>query len=104
MTSTAHRDLVSHGQYLVARNAAIARRFLAAVRLSCERIQLAPDLGERWTDGETQSEIFHCWCVRGFENYVIFYRVLPDAIEISRVLHSAQDLDRELGKSQPNVR
>ncbi len=33
------------------------------------------------------------WFVKGFEKYLIFYRVFDNYIEIVRVLHSAQDID-----------
>lgn len=33
------------------------------------------------------------WFVKGFEKYLIFYRVFDNYIEIVRVLHSAQDVD-----------
>ena len=31
------------------------------------------------------------WPVRGFENYVIFFRPTTNGIEVIRVLHAAQD-------------
>jgi plasmid stabilization system protein ParE len=36
---------------------------------------------------------FVCGRVKGFEKYLIFYRVFDNYIEIVRVLHSAQDID-----------
>jgi toxin ParE1/3/4 len=30
--------------------------------------------------------------VRGFENYVIFYRTVEQGVEIVRVLHAARDI------------
>lgn len=98
ITSIAHRDLVRQGQYLAERNPAAARRFLKAVQQSCRRLQDSPDLGEIWNDGATPDETYRCWSVRGFENYVLFYRIRLDTIEISRVLHAAQDADRELNQ------
>jgi plasmid stabilization system protein ParE len=32
--------------------------------------------------------------VKGFENYLIFYRVIRDRVEIARVMHGARDLER----------
>jgi toxin ParE1/3/4 len=33
------------------------------------------------------------WRIRGFERYLIFYRPIPDGIEVIRVLHGARDID-----------
>lgn len=31
------------------------------------------------------------WVVSGFENYLIFYRPLPEGIEVVRFVHGARD-------------
>lgn len=36
------------------------------------------------------------WRVRGFPRHLIFYRALPDRVQILRVLHGARDLPRAL--------
>jgi plasmid stabilization system protein ParE len=95
VTTPAHHDLVKHGQYLSARNQVVARRFLQAVQKSFDRIQSAPDRGEIWREDE-HGNPYRCWCVRGFEKYVIYFRVLPTSTEIARVLHSAQDAENEV--------
>lgn len=38
------------------------------------------------------------WVVKGFENYIVFYREIPGAIEVLRVLHGARDVLRALGE------
>jgi len=38
------------------------------------------------------------WRVRGFENYLIFYRPLADGVQIERVIHAAQDYQQILGR------
>jgi len=36
------------------------------------------------------------WPVPGFRNYLIFYRIAADDIQILRVLHAARDLESTL--------
>ena len=36
------------------------------------------------------------WRVEGCRNYLIFYREIPDGVQIWRVLHGAQDLPTKL--------
>ncbi len=93
VTSPAHRDVVAHAKYLLEKNPSVARRFLLAVQQSYDRIRSTPDLGELWAEDGDQGHTIRCWCVRSFEKYVIYFRVLPSSIEILRVLHSAQDAE-----------
>jgi toxin ParE1/3/4 len=37
---------------------------------------------------------------RPSERYLIFYRTLPDGIEVIRVLHGMRDLDRIFGEQR----
>lgn len=43
-------------------------------------------------DGTHSPQRCCVWQVRGFENYVIFYRPIEHGIEIVRVLHAARDI------------
>jgi toxin ParE1/3/4 len=36
--------------------------------------------------------------ISGFKNYLVFYRVLPDEIEVIRVLHGSRDLPAIFGE------
>ena len=42
------------------------------------------------------SERLRTWLSPAFRNYLIFYRELPDGVEIVRVLHGARDIQRIL--------
>lgn len=96
VTSAAHRDVVEIAKYFVGISPHLGRRFLKAIDLSCHRLRLAPDLGELLSVTESDATGYRCWCVRGFEHYVIFYRISMETIEIVRVAHSAQDMTSRL--------
>ncbi len=32
------------------------------------------------------------WSIRGFENFVVFYRPLKDSVDVVRVIHGARNL------------
>ncbi len=38
------------------------------------------------------------WLVSGFENYLIFYRAVPEGIEVLHVYHGARDIEALLGE------
>ena len=53
-------------------------------------------IGERRPTANPRLEGLRVWRIQGLEKHLIFYRTVPDGIEIVRVLHGARDLDRLL--------
>lgn len=51
-----------------------------------------PELGERQGFDRQEIADLRVWQVRGFENYLIFYRPIEGGIEVVRILHSARDI------------
>jgi toxin ParE1/3/4 len=52
-----------------------------------------PALGSVWESDHPELAGLRVLPIRGFENYLVFYRSMADRIEIVRVLHGARDLD-----------
>lgn len=88
----ASRDIDEQFEYLADRGIDLARRFLSAVRASSQRLAEQPDRG--FLRGFTHESLrdVRAGMVRGFPRHFIYYRPLPDGIEILRVLHSSRDL------------
>lgn len=89
----AELDLVEIALYIAENSESAARRFLHAVRPTLARISKFPDAGDRVLTSNRQLHDCRSWAVEGFENWWIYYRSTPEAIEIVRVLHGARDLD-----------
>ncbi|MEX0866184.1 MAG: type II toxin-antitoxin system RelE/ParE family toxin [Pirellulales bacterium] len=51
-----------------------------------------PLLGEICAFEQKSESALRVWQVRGFENWLIFYRPISDGVEIVRVLHGARDV------------
>ena len=72
----------------------------AAIRFLCCRRSVISDVlagiaGARRATEHSDSRnlpVLRAWQVRGFENYVIFYRPIEHGVEIVRVLHAARDI------------
>ncbi len=62
-------------------------RFIQSVCAKC----LSSEANANFTTANFGESV--CGRVKGFEKYLIFYRVFDNYIEIVRVLHSAQDID-----------
>lgn len=88
-------DLQTAAQFIYKDNPAAAYAFLEAAYDTFEFLARNPGIGRSRLDLGF-SEI-RSWRITGFRRYLIFYRVLPDRIQIWRVLHRARDLHQNLG-------
>lgn len=90
-------DLQEGYHYLRRYSQATAKAFLEAAYDTFEVLAENPGLGR------PRPEFGHpglrSWRVEGFRKYLIFYRELSGKIQIWRVLHGTQDLQRMLCRS-----
>lgn len=90
----ADRDVDDAADYYVGQaGAEVAVRFLSAVREAYRFLAETPGAGApvRWISLRLGG--VRRWPVRGFENYLIFYRETEWGLEVIRVLHGARDLE-----------
>jgi toxin ParE1/3/4 len=92
----ARRDLLEHFVYLARFNVPVARRFRRAAERTLARIAEMPELGSPWETTKAALAGVRYWPVRGFKHYLIFYRTIPGAIEVLRVLDAAQNIEQIL--------
>jgi toxin ParE1/3/4 len=88
-------DLQTAARFIHQDNPIAARLFLEAAYNTFEFLASNPGVGRQRADlgfPEIRS-----WRIGGFRRYLIFYRELPDRIQIWRVLHGARDLHQTLG-------
>lgn len=86
-------DIDEHVAYIAEDNIEKALEFDDAVFESFDRLRQMPLIGSERASMNEKLTGLRMWFVKGFENYLIFYRPLGDRIEIVRVLHSARDRD-----------
>jgi toxin ParE1/3/4 len=91
------RDLDAHSAFIARTQRAAARRFVRVTEKALTRLALNPALGPVWDSQDPRLTGLRCWTLRGFPNHVIFYRAVADGIEVVRILHGAQDLNRIIG-------
>lgn len=82
----ARQDLVEIGDHIALDSPANARRFVGKLMEQCQRIGKAP-MGYVGRD-----DLAPGVRMAALERYVIFFRVLGDAVRIERVLHGARNL------------
>ncbi len=89
----AESDLDGIYAYLARNSQMAADRFLKAAQLALENLLMMPELGGRSESGHKALADLRVWPIHGFRKYLIFYRILPDGIEIRRVIHGARDIE-----------
>jgi toxin ParE1/3/4 len=89
-------DLDAHAEIVQKQGAALALRFLDAADETMKQLARGPMLAGLWESDDPALKGIRVWPIRGFKNHLIFYRVQKDRLEIVRVLHAAQDIEKAL--------
>lgn len=79
--------------YLAEDNRKIGLTFLGAVESGLEELADFPLLGKAIGFRNNKLGSVRMWHVKGYENYLIFYRVHEKSIDVIRVLHGSRDID-----------
>jgi toxin ParE1/3/4 len=95
--AAANRDLSAQAAYLQQRSEQVANRFLDAAEATIQQLASMPGLASRWDSSHPTLADMSVWQVKGFKNHLVFYREIPDGIEVIRVLHPAQDIEAIFG-------
>jgi toxin ParE1/3/4 len=90
----ARHDLAYAAAWIKLDNPQASMAFRAAAERELELLRAHPFLGRR---RHFRTPGLRSWRISGFENYLIFYRSTDLGLEVVRVLHGAQDLQKILG-------
>ncbi len=89
----ANHDLVAiYRHYTRAAGSKVADRFFAQAEATFVRLAGMPGMGTRYDPEERLYADLRFFPVSRYRDYLVFYRPLPDGIEVYRVLHGARDL------------
>lgn len=93
-TPRARQDTADIATYLYSADPAsdASERFLTATENAFARLAAMPGVGVAYSSTPSRHAGLRRWPVPGFRNYLIFYHVVGDDIEIVRVLHGARDI------------
>lgn len=89
-TLQAEEDFLQITNYFSVESPAVAARFIDAVETICEIIAEHPEIG-RNVDFIHQQSIRRLR-IKGFQKYVLFYRLSEQKIEVVRMCHGSRDL------------
>lgn len=89
-------DLRECGEFLGSRSLSLELRFYDAAEKTFQFLAENAGIGRLWDSDNPKLKDVRLWRIKGFENWLIFYRRVPDGIEILRVLHGARELPKQL--------
>ena len=87
-------ELAAIWDYIAFDNVDAADRFLQSAYSSFQDLARTPHMGRPRKFAEVRLRGLRSFRVRGFDNYLIFYRPIPEGIAILHVIHGARDLEQ----------
>jgi toxin ParE1/3/4 len=91
---TVNRDLIDCFVYISRDSEETATRFLRAAENTFLDLAAMPATGVATSFSHSGDHNLRRWRIRGFENFLIFYRPLEEGIEVIRVLHGAREIEQ----------
>lgn len=86
-------DLIEEADYLEqTADLNVAERFLDAARVTFEELARMPMMGSPRPYYAADLKDLRQWRIKGFKDFLVFYRPLPDGVEIVRVLHGKRNI------------
>lgn len=98
------RDLIEQATYIAENNLDAAERFLVAAEETFQFLGRMPGIGKLCRFSKLQLLDIRQYPVKGFKNYLIFYRATDSEVEVLRVLHGTRDLEAILDEDSTEDR
>ena len=89
---SAIEDLGEIRDYIARANPIAAKRFVERLRARCRVLSKQPHIGRE------RSDIRRGLRSLPIQNYIVFYRVVDDTVEIVSVVHGSRDVDALMGE------
>jgi toxin ParE1/3/4 len=90
----ATQDLRQQANYiLVNGDSRAAERFLELAEVTFAQLATIPGMGKVVRLVSSRMGEIRQWRIKDFQDYLIFYRIQDDRVEILRILHGARDLE-----------
>ena len=94
-------DLYHHYRYIARDKVDAADRLLLAFHDATAKLVDMPGMGPAKPLKNPRLRGLRFWPIKGFRNYLIFYKPTENGIEVVRLLHGARDIERVLGDDLP---
>jgi len=102
LASGVEDELWAIWEHIADDNPDAATQVVEAACETCKALAANPGLGRLRKFRNPRLKGVRSWRVSGFDNYLIFYRAIPDGIEVLHVYHGARDIEA-LFDEKPDV-
>jgi len=85
-------DLIELATYIAEDNLDASDRFLAAAEEIFKQLAKMPGMGKLIQFSNPNLAGIRQQAIKGFKNYLVFYRLTNSGVEILRVIHGARDI------------
>lgn len=89
-------DIYHIAVYLLGENESVAHRFVDAVQETLKDLARMPGWGSIKHFRDPALFEVRSWRVKGFRNYLIYYLIADDGIDVLAIMHGARDIERLL--------
>lgn len=90
------QDLIKLATYIADGNIDISDNFLLAAEKTFINLGNFPMLGKAGNFSHPDLTDIRQKAIKGFENYLVFYRLIEDGVEIIRVIQGSRDIENTL--------
>ena len=92
-TRQVRQDLIAIYRHIYADSPRAAELVFDAIERSIRRLLDVPGVGRYWDTSDPRLDGMRVTVVRPYRNYLIFFRDVPDGVEVFRVVHGARELE-----------
>jgi toxin ParE1/3/4 len=85
-------------KFIAQDNPDAARRVIEAAHATFKNLAVTPGLGRPHKFRNPQLKATRSWRVAGFDNYLIFYRPIPEGVQVLHVYDGARDIEALFGE------
>ncbi|MEX2216693.1 MAG: type II toxin-antitoxin system RelE/ParE family toxin [Phycisphaeraceae bacterium] len=100
MREQASRELDDCVEYIAGDSIDNAIRLFDAAKATFEDLADSPGLGRSYPSNVAGLAGLRKWNIPGFQDFLVFYLVFEDRVEIVRVIHGARNLPDELNNTE----
>lgn len=100
----ATQDLRQQANYILGNGSVdAAEQFLELAEATFTQISIVPRIGKSVDFVSDRMGEVRQWRIKNFQDYLVFYRVQDEQIEILRVLHGSRDLEGILSTLEEEI-
>lgn len=92
-------ELWSIWRFIAKDNPDAATRVIEAAYETFNTLAANPGLGRPRKFRNSRLLGIRSWRVTGFDNYLVFYRIVPNGIQVHHIYHGARDLESLFGET-----